>query len=65
MEASPADLIAATSVVWSAEFTIFCIIFFEGYIGAPPTCTGFWAPAAAANTVKTISISHIFFIQQV
>ncbi len=32
---------AATSVVWSFEFTAFWMMFFDGYIGAPPTVTVF------------------------
>ena len=35
----PAAFTAATSVVWSFEFTAFWMMFFEGYIGAPPTVT--------------------------
>ncbi len=35
----PAAFTAATSVVWSFELTAFCTMFFEGYIGAPPTVT--------------------------
>src|ERR1700756_1468633 len=35
----PAALTAATSVVWSLELTAFWMMFFEGYIGAPPTMT--------------------------
>ena len=37
----PAAFTAATSVVWSFEFTAFCTMFFDGYIGAPPTVTVF------------------------
>src|SRR5471030_1488851 len=33
----PAALTAATSVVWSLEFTAFSTIFLEGYMAAPPT----------------------------
>src|SRR5262249_20626294 len=35
----PAAFTAATSVVWSLEFTAFWMMFFEGYMGAPPTVT--------------------------
>src|SRR6201992_472654 len=35
----PAAFTAATRVVWSFELTAFSTIFFEGYIGAPPTVT--------------------------
>jgi hypothetical protein len=40
-----AALTAATSVVWSFELTAFWTMVFEGYMGAPPTCTVFsiWA----------------------
>ena len=37
----PAAFTAATSVVWSFEFTAFWTMFFDGYIGAPPTVTVF------------------------
>src|SRR5215469_12724752 len=37
----PAAFTAATSVVWSFELTAFCTMFFDGYIGAPPTITVF------------------------
>src|SRR5208282_5926217 len=57
----PAALTAATRVVWSFEFTAFWMMFFDGYIGAPPTLTvfsdivsaqtGAAAPAAIARTV--------------
>src|SRR5450432_1687699 len=40
---SPAAFTAATSVVWSLEFTAFWIMFLDGYISAPPTFTGFCA----------------------
>src|SRR5208337_1925633 len=36
---SPAACTAATSVVWSFELTAFWMMFFDGYIGAPPTIT--------------------------
>src|SRR5262249_7480669 len=42
---------AATSVVWSFEFIAFWMIFFEGYIGAPPTvtvCSLIWTLVFAA-----------------
>src|SRR5204863_222228 len=39
----PAALTAATNVVWSFEFTAFWMMFFDGYIGAPPTVTVFSA----------------------
>src|SRR6185436_11722012 len=34
---NPAAFTAATSVVWSAEFTAFSTMFFVLYFGAPPT----------------------------
>jgi hypothetical protein len=37
----PAAFTAATSVVWSLEFTAFSTMFFDGNIGAPPTITVF------------------------
>src|SRR5262249_11364403 len=39
----PAAFTAATSVVWSFELTAFWMMFFDGYIGAPPTVTVFSA----------------------
>ena len=35
----PAAFTAATSVVWSLEFTAFWMMFLEGNIAAPPTIT--------------------------
>src|SRR6201992_3847867 len=37
----PAAFTAATSVVWSFEFTAFWMMFLDGYIAAPPTVTVF------------------------
>src|SRR5271156_6792391 len=53
----PAAFTAATSVVWSLEFTAFWMMFFDGYIGAPPTVTVFSdicakTGAGAATAVK-------------
>ena len=42
----PAAFTAATSVVWSLELTAFWMMFFDGYIGAPPTVTVFSAICA-------------------
>src|SRR5579864_3424673 len=42
----PAALTAATSVVWSAEFTALSTMSFVGYIACPPTTTV--SPAAKA-----------------
>ncbi len=41
---------AATSVVWSFDFTAFWTMFFDGYIGAPPTVTVFSDISAATGT---------------
>ena len=46
---SPAALTAATSVVWSFELTAFWMMFFDGYIGAPPTLTVFSDMVSAAS----------------
>src|SRR4029450_2256725 len=64
----PAALTAATSVVWSFEFTAFWTMFFDGYIGAPPTITVFspfilsWANAGAsaevANSAPTMAAAR-------
>ena len=54
----PAAFTAATSVVWSFEFTAFWMMFFEGYIGAPPTvtvCSFICANAGAAMTAAKLS----------
>src|SRR5215813_2029764 len=45
----PAAFTAATSVVWSFEFTAFWMMFFDGYIGAPPTLTVFSDMVSAAS----------------
>ena len=64
VETRPAALTAATKVVWSLEFTAFWMMFFDGYIGAPPTVTVFsdiWAKsgvdavAAKANAAAAAS----------
>src|SRR5262249_30458495 len=50
----PAAFTAATSVVWSFEFTAFWTMFFDGYIGAPPTVTVFsdiWASSGAGAAI--------------
>src|SRR6185369_8023357 len=72
----PAAFTAATSVVWSLELTAFWMMFFEGYIGEPPTvtvCSFCWAivgvvamaakPRAttAAALVRAIRESFISF----
>ena len=49
MSTRPAAFTAATSVVWSFEFTAFWMMFFDGYIGAPPTLTVFSDIVSAAN----------------
>src|SRR5215210_901074 len=50
---SPAAFTAATSVVWSFEFTAFSTMVFDGHIGAPPTWTVFsraaWVEAGAGK----------------
>src|SRR5829696_9733857 len=67
---SPAAFTAATSVVWSAEFTAFSTMFFVLYIGAPPTigllllvpppiiCAASGIDTAATN----ISANRVFLI---
>src|SRR5262249_48587128 len=47
---------AATSVVWSFEFIAFWMMFFEGYIGAPPTvtvCSFICARVGVATAART------------
>ena len=51
MSTRPAAFTAATSVVWSFEFTAFWMMFFDGYIGAPPTLTVF-SDIVAAETER-------------
>jgi hypothetical protein len=59
---------AATSVVWSFEFTAFWMMFFEGYMGAPPTVTvcsficasvGVAATAAKASAATAAAVGRI------
>src|SRR5437763_1310505 len=50
----PAAFTAATSVVWSLELTAFCTMFFDGYIGAPPTVTVFSFICAEAGTTAAL-----------
>ena len=64
----PAAFTAATSVVWSLEFTAFSTMFFDGNIGAPPTVTVFspfilsWAKAGTmaevANSAPTMAAAR-------
>src|SRR6478736_7263670 len=62
----PAAFTAATSVVWSFELTAFWMMFFDGYIAAPPTITVFSAaklgavafiPRLSANTAAPAKAS--------
>src|SRR5579871_3252702 len=55
----PAAFTAATRVVWSFELTAFWTIFFDGYIGAPPTSTVFsdMLSAETGTTVPAASAS--------
>ena len=64
----PAAFTAATSVVWSLELTAFSMMFFEGYIGAPPTVTvcsficasvGVAATAANASAAAATAVGRI------
>src|SRR6516164_3350547 len=51
---------AATSVVWSFEFIAFWMMFFEGYIGAPPTvtvCSFICARVGVAATAARTSVA--------
>src|SRR5262249_41975835 len=67
----PAAFTAATSVVWSLELTAFWMMFFDGYIGAPPTVTvcsficasvgvGATAPKASAAAVSNKAVREAF-----
>ena len=65
---SPAAFTAATSVVWSFEFIAFSTMFFEGYMGAPPTVTvcsfisardGVAATAAKATAAAATDVSRL------
>src|SRR5215217_698218 len=47
----PAALTAATSVVWSAEFTAFSMMFLSANMAAPPTIGLSWAKAAPDRAV--------------
>src|SRR6201994_4706299 len=51
----PAAFTAATSVVWSFELTAFWMMFFDGYIAAPPTITVFSSARAGATKVEVIA----------
>src|SRR5262245_11654217 len=56
----PAAFTAATSVVWSFEFIAFWMMFFEGYIGAPPTvtvCSPICALVGVAATAAKTSVA--------
>src|SRR6202044_4069909 len=55
----PAAFTAATSVVWSLELTAFCTMFFDGYIGAPPTVTVFSAICANSGAGATVAAKAI------
>ena len=57
MSTSPAAFTAATSVVWSAEFTALSMMSFVGYISWPPTI-GFLEPAIAAVAASASSDSN-------
>src|SRR5262249_54569157 len=51
----PAAFTAATSVVWSFELTAFWMMFFDGYIAAPPTITVFSSARAGAMRLEVIA----------
>ena len=54
---NPAALTAATSFVWSFEFTAFSTMFFDEYMIEPQTITFFFANEVApnANAIKEIN----------
>src|SRR5580698_4853189 len=54
---NPAAFTAATSVVWSAEFTALSIMSLLGYISLPPT-TGFLA-ASATEVAASVSMESV------
>ena len=58
----PAALTAATSVVWSAEFTAFWMMFLLGNIGAPPTIglAAKPAPALAMRAAAAATVAKRF-----
>src|SRR6201996_2452769 len=61
----PAAFTAATSVVWSCEFTAFSTIFFEGYIAAPPTIGSFCCanpPGTHINVKAARAVKILSFI---
>jgi hypothetical protein len=55
----PAAFTAATSVVCSFELTAFSMMFFEGYIGAPPTVTVLSAKLGVAATAPMVTTNAI------
>src|SRR5690606_22169301 len=54
----PAACTAATSVVWSAEFTAFSTIFLSASMAAPPTIGLSWAKAAPENEATEMNAAR-------